>query len=77
MRTGLDLPSFTNFVLVDVARNGAQVTESLLRQGVIVRPMGGYALPTHIRVTIGRPAENRRFLAALRRALREVPPIHA
>jgi len=70
------VPSFTNFVLVDVARDGAQVTESLLRQGVIVRPMGGYSLPTHIRVTIGSPAENRRFLAALRRALREVPPIH-
>jgi histidinol-phosphate aminotransferase len=68
------VPSFTNFILVNVARNVAEVTESLLRQGVIVRPMAGYGLPTHIRVTIGRAGENRRFLTALRRTLKEVEP---
>ena len=74
-KMGLDyVPSATNFVLVDVARNGAAVTESLLKQGVIVRPMAGYGLPTHIRVTIGLASENRRFLTALRCALKEVEP---
>jgi histidinol-phosphate aminotransferase len=63
------VPSFTNFILVDVGRPGGEVTEGLLRKGVIVRPMGGYGLARHVRVTIGRPAENRRFIAALRRVL--------
>jgi histidinol-phosphate aminotransferase len=46
------------------------VFESLLRQGVIVRPVGGYGLPDHLRVTVGLPEENERFLAALAAALR-------
>jgi histidinol-phosphate aminotransferase len=36
---------------------------------VIVRPIGVYGLPEHLRVTIGLPAENERFLSALRMAL--------
>jgi histidinol-phosphate aminotransferase len=42
-----------------------------LRRGVIVRPVGGYGLPEHLRVTIGTAAENERFLAALAASLRE------
>ncbi len=65
------VPSVTNFVLVRVGR-GLAVYEALLRRGVIVRPMDGYGFPEHIRVTIGLPEENARFLAALEDALREV-----
>ena len=45
--------------------DGRAVFEALLRQGVIVRPMGGYRLPGHLRVTVGTAAQNERFLAAL------------
>jgi histidinol-phosphate aminotransferase len=38
---------------------------------VIVRPVGGYGLAEHLRVTIGTAAENERFLAALAASLRE------
>jgi len=65
------VPSVTNFVLVRVGR-GLAVYEALLRRGVIVRPMDGYGFPEYIRVTIGLPEENARFLAALEDALREV-----
>ena len=41
----------------------------LLRDGVIVRPVANYGLPGFLRVTVGLPAENERFLAALGRAL--------
>ena len=44
-------------------------TEALLRQGVIVRLVGNYGLPQWLRVTVGLPAENERFLAALAVAL--------
>jgi histidinol-phosphate aminotransferase len=50
--------------------DGQGVYEGLLRRGVIVRPMGSYDLPGTIRVTIGTPEENRRFLAALAEVIR-------
>ena len=63
------VPSVTNFLLVDVRRDGAAVAEALLRRGVIVRPMGAYGLPTHLRITVGTAAENARALEALRAVL--------
>ncbi|MBL8381926.1 MAG: histidinol-phosphate transaminase [Burkholderiales bacterium] len=69
---GLDyIPSYGNFVTVDVG-DGAKVFNALLRRGVIVRPIAGYELPRHVRVTIGLPHENARFLASLAEALAEV-----
>jgi histidinol-phosphate aminotransferase len=62
------VPSHANFLLVHVGE-GARVYERMLRQGVIVRPVANYGLPRHIRVTVGLPEENRRFLAALQAAL--------
>jgi histidinol-phosphate aminotransferase len=68
------IPSFANFVAVQIPRAGgasraAAVYQKLLRAGVIVRPVAGYALPDHLRVTVGLPEENGRFLAALAEAL--------
>ena len=63
------VPSAANFVLVRVG-DGQEVFEGLQRQGVIVRPMGGYQLPEWIRISIGTPAENQRCLAALKKILR-------
>ena len=60
-------PTDANFML---ARAGQDVYEKLLHQGVIVRPMGGFGLPDHIRITVGLPEENERLVKALRR-LRE------
>ena len=66
----LSPPSAANFLLVDVGRDGGAVAQALLREGVIVRPMGGPSLRTHIRVSIGTPHENERFIAALKAVLR-------
>ena len=62
------VPSHANFLLVHVG-DGAGVYEHLLRRGVIVRPVANYGLPEQVRVTVGLPEENRRFLAALESAL--------
>ena len=62
------LPSRGNFVLIDIG-DAAAVNRSLLAQGVIVRPVANYGLPSWLRVTVGVPAENARFLAALETAL--------
>jgi histidinol-phosphate aminotransferase len=65
------VPSAANFILVEVGR-GLEVYEGLLQRGVIVRPMDGYGFPDHLRVTVGLPAENRRFIGALEAVLAEL-----
>jgi histidinol-phosphate aminotransferase len=60
-------PSDANFVL---ARTGAGLADRLLREGVIVRPLGGFGMPEHARISIGLPEENERLVKALKR-LRE------
>jgi len=66
------VPSAANFILLRVGQ-GLAVYEALLRQGVIVRPMDGYGLPEYLRVTIGLPEENARFIEALETVLRARP----
>jgi histidinol-phosphate aminotransferase len=63
------IPSKANFLAIDLGREGASVYQGLLREGVIVRPVGGYGMPNHLRVSIGLPGENTRFLEALAKVL--------
>ncbi len=63
------LPSCANFLTFH-AGDGEAVNLALLRDGVIVRPLASYGLPSWLRVTIGLPEENARFLKSLRMALK-------
>ncbi|NNH88338.1 histidinol-phosphate transaminase [Acinetobacter terrae] len=64
---GLDyVPSRANFILVDVQADPAQTFNALLKEGVIVRPVG---IANHLRVSIGTEAENAKFLTALAKVL--------
>lgn len=62
------LPAHGNFILVDVQRSGTEVFDALQRKGVIVR--AGH-FPTCIRVTVGSPEENIRFIETLEEVLKE------
>ena len=64
------IPSFGNFVCARVGKAG-EIYKRLLRRGVIVRPVAGYELPEHLRITVGTAAENERFLVALGASLKE------
>ncbi len=55
-----------NFIMLHVEPSGAEITDALLKQGVIVRPMAGYGYPNAVRVTIGTQQENERFIKALK-----------
>jgi len=69
-RTGLEfIPSVGNFITINVARPANSVYETLLNQGIIVRPMGGYQLPGYLRVSIGLEADCLRFVDNLKAAL--------
>jgi histidinol-phosphate aminotransferase len=62
-------PSQANFLLIDVERNADEVYRQLLKRGVIVRAMSSYGLPGHIRVSVGLPEENDRFVEELQDVL--------
>lgn len=59
------LPTAGNFLCLDLGRPGRAVFMELLQRGVIVRPVDNYALPNHLRISIGTAAENARCITAL------------
>jgi histidinol-phosphate aminotransferase len=63
------IPSFANFVLVEVG-DAPAVNEALLKAGIIVRPVANYGLPTWLRVTVGLRRENAALLEALASIIR-------
>ena len=66
------IPSVGNFLTIDIGGDAARVYEALLLKGVIVRLIGVYGLPNHLRVTIGLPEENARFVEVLRKVMKRV-----
>ena len=69
--TKLDLswvPTRANFIVVDTGKPAKAMFDALLKQGIIVRAFPK-DLPTHLRVTIGTPEQNARFLEALESCL--------
>lgn len=67
---GVDyIPSFGNFITADMARPAQPLFQALLHEGVIVRPLAGYQMPRHLRISIGLAEENERCLDALKRVL--------
>ncbi|HOJ21622.1 MAG TPA: histidinol-phosphate transaminase, partial [Armatimonadota bacterium] len=69
-RLGLPyVPSQANFVFIDVKADSRVVFQELLRRGVIVRTGDIFGHPTHLRVTVGTPEENARFVRALEEVL--------
>jgi histidinol-phosphate aminotransferase len=72
-RLGLEfIASRANFITVRVGE-ADRIYRALLASGVIVRPIAGYGLPEHLRVTVGTAEQNERFLEALARALGRSP----
>jgi histidinol-phosphate aminotransferase len=53
-----------NFILLESAFPAQDLFQELLRRGVIVRPMQGYGLPNHVRVTFGKPEDMQAFWRA-------------
>jgi histidinol-phosphate aminotransferase len=65
------VPSFANFVLVEVG-DGDAVFDAMLRQGIIVRAMRSYKLPSWIRLSTGTAEQNERALTALEETLQKI-----
>lgn len=63
-------PSLGNFVLVGLGREAMPVYETLLRQGVIVRPLAAWGLPQHVRISVGTAEQTERITHALNHAIK-------
>ncbi len=63
------IPSVTNFILFEVGRSAQKVSGALLKKGIIVRDMKAWGLDTFMRVTVGKPKENKKFIKELRGVL--------
>ena len=63
-------PSCANFILMTSDLRVRKLFDGILSEGVLIRDVSAYPLlEKAIRVTIGRPEENNRFLAALDKTL--------
>lgn len=70
------IPSVGNFISFEIPEestriSAAEVNAQLLANGVIIRPIANYEMPTYLRVSIGTPAENETFIAALTKILQD------
>lgn len=69
-KMGLDfIPSIANFISVDLKQDAMPIYDALLREGVIVRPVANYNMPTFLRITVGSKEQNDRALTALEKVL--------
>jgi histidinol-phosphate aminotransferase len=72
-RLGYDIPiTWANFLFCDVGTNAAGFAESLQSHGVVVQPLGMWGAPSAIRVSIGTPEQNQRFLEAFEKIVQSV-----
>lgn len=63
-----------NFVLFDTLRDGQKVFQALLKRGIIMRPVGNYGLPNHLRLSVGLQEENELAMRTLKECLKEILP---
>jgi len=63
------IPTKANFIFIEVQRDASAVFQSLMKLGVIIRPMTGFGFPKAIRVSVGLPAENKLFIECFKKVL--------
>src|SRR5262249_32773954 len=59
------LPTWTNFIAIEVGEDSREFAQRLRNRGVLVRPLSAWGAPTSIRVTLGTPEQNQFFIEAL------------
>jgi len=66
------LPTWTNFIAIEVGEDSREFAQRLRNRGVLVRPLSAWGAPTSIRVTLGTPEQNQFFIEALASATQPV-----
>ena len=63
------LKTEANFIFINLNSDADEMFMQLMRRGVIIRPLSSFGMPGAIRVTIGTPEQNAKFIRALTEAL--------
>jgi histidinol-phosphate aminotransferase len=69
------VPTSASFVYFEVPEAAAAVAKRVQAEGVIVRPLTAWGVPNGIRVTVGTPEQNQKFVSVLKKALERVPAL--
>jgi histidinol-phosphate aminotransferase len=56
------IPSETNFITFEVKNDARWIAEELQKKGIIIRQLSMYGQPNLLRITIGTPEQNERFM---------------
>jgi histidinol-phosphate aminotransferase len=67
------VPTWTNFLYIDVPEDGAVLAKRMQEEGVIIRPLTVWGAPRAIRVTVGTPEQNEKFIAVLAKVMEQMP----
>src|SRR5699024_3173085 len=59
------IDTHTNFIFVDVKTDANQLSEALLRKGIIIRPCTQWGLDNHVRITVGSREQNDLLIDAI------------
>jgi histidinol-phosphate aminotransferase len=65
------VPTSANFIYFEVDEDANAFSKRMQDEGVIVRSLVPWGIPNGIRVTIGTPEQNERFVSALRKVVRQ------
>jgi len=66
------VPTWANFIYCDIGEDAGAFSKRMQSEGVIIRPLGPWGMPTSFRVTIGTPEQNDTFLKAFRKVMEKV-----
>lgn len=58
-------PTLGNFITLDLKKNSDDFFQFMLKQGIILRPLGSYDLPSHVRISTGTQEQTKRANSAI------------
>ena len=65
------IPSQANFIMFKTAMDGQLLCKKLIKKGIIARDLKQYKLNNYVRITIGKPGENKIFIKKLKEIFAE------
>jgi histidinol-phosphate aminotransferase len=67
------IPTWANFVYCEVGEDAGAVAKRMQGEGILIRALGAWGAQTAIRVTIGTPEQNQRFLTVFKKVMERAP----
>lgn len=63
------IPSHGNFITIDCQKDANLLFQQFQEYGIILRPLGPYQMPHHLRITVGTQTQNQRLIDVCKKIL--------